>query len=253
MNMLKQRIANDLSTRALWLEAASPVMAEAAVYAGFKFLLIDNEHGAASIETTAQMARAIEAAGGHPMVRVAANDPVLLKQVLEIGITSIMIPQVNTAEEACAAVAACHYPPHGRRGFAGDIRASRYNTAQNYANTANDNLVLMLQIEDPVGVENAAGIAAVEGVDMIFIGPYDMSGGYGKLGQTDCAEVETAIAHIQEVAKTAKIPLGTVPRDGKSAEDLLRSDYHLVISGSEIGCAMAEMQADLAKMDPDWL
>lgn len=253
MNMLKQRLAQGLNTRALWLEAGSPVMAEAAVYAGFRFLLIDNEHGPASIETTAHMARAIEAAAGHPMVRVAANDPVLLKRVLEIGITSIMIPMVNTAKEARAAVAACRYPPQGNRGFAGDIRASGYGTTPDYAQRANDGLVLMVQIEDPLGVENAAEIAAVDGVDMVFIGPYDMSGGYGKLGQTNCAEVEAAIAQIQKMAGLVGMPLGTVPRDGKSAEDLLRDDFQLVISGSEIGAALAEIKADLAKMDKAWL
>lgn len=253
MTMLKHRIAKGLKTRALWLEAGSPVMAEAAVYAGFRFLLIDNEHGPASNETTAHMVRAIEASGGHPMVRVAANDPVLLKRVLEIGITSIMIPLVNTAEEARAAVAACRYPPQGGRGFAGDIRASRYGTTPGYAETAHENLTLMLQIEDPVGVENAAEIAEVDGVDMIFIGPFDMSGGYGKLGETDCVEVETAIAQIQKTAGLAGMPLGTVPREGKSAEDLFRDNFQLVISNSEIGAAMSAMNADVARMDPDWL
>ncbi|MEP2641569.1 aldolase/citrate lyase family protein [Roseobacter sp.] len=253
MSTLKRRIAAGLKTRALWLEAGSPVMAEAAVYAGFRFLLIDNEHGPASIETTAHMARAIEAAGGHPMVRVAANDPVLLKRVLEIGITSIMIPQVNTVDEARAAVAACRYPPQGTRGFAGDIRASRYASATDYVETANDNLTVMLQIEDPIGVENAADLAKVDGVDMLFVGPYDMSGGYGKLGATNCSEVETAIAGIQKIADQSNMPLGTVPRDGKSAQDLLRTGFQLVISGSEIGSAMAAMRTDIADMDPDWL
>ncbi|MFK7763979.1 MAG: HpcH/HpaI aldolase/citrate lyase family protein [Roseobacter sp.] len=253
MTTLKNRIAQGQKTRALWLEAGSPVMAEAAVYAGFRFLLIDNEHGPASIETTAHMARAIEAAGGHSMVRVAANDPVLLKQVLEIGITSIMIPLVNTVEEARAAVAACRYPPQGSRGFAGDIRASHYGATAGYAAAANEGLTLMLQIEHPVGVENAAELAKVDGIDMLFIGPYDMSGGYGKLGETDCDEVETAIAHIQKTASLAGMPLGTVPRNGKSAEDLLRGDFNLVISESEIGSAMSAMRADIVGMNPDWL
>ncbi|WP_299969477.1 aldolase/citrate lyase family protein [uncultured Roseobacter sp.] len=253
MTPLKHRLADGLKTRALWLEAGSPAMAEAAVYAGFRFLLIDNEHGPASIETTAHMARAIEAAGGHPMVRVAANDPVLLKRVLEMGITSIMVPLVNTLAEARAAVAACRYPPQGTRGFAGDIRASRYGTAQGYADTANDALTIMLQIEDPIGVKNAAELAEVEGVDMLFIGPYDMSGGYGKLGQTDCAEVESAIDHIRQTAGRVGMPLGTVPRDGKSAQDLLSEDFQLVIAGSEIGFAMSALRADIDLMNPDWL
>lgn len=253
MNPLKRRTVAGQKTRAFWLEAGSPVMAEAAVYAGFRFLLIDNEHGPASIETTAHMARAIEAAGGHPMVRVAANDPVLLKQVLEIGITSILIPLIKTAEEAREAVAACRYPPQGKRGFAGDIRASRYGANSDYAKTANDGLFLMLQIEDPVGVENAEEIAAVEGVDLILIGPYDMSGGYGKLGETSCAEVEEAIAHVKKVAGLAGMPLGTVPRDSMPTENLFRDGFSLVIANSEVSSAVTAIGADIATMDPDWL
>lgn len=253
MNMLKSRIREGLKTRGIWLEAASPVMAEAAVYAGFRFVMIDNEHGPASIETTANMVRAIEAAGGHPMVRVAAKDAVLLKQVLDIGLTSIMIPQVNTVDEARAAVSACRYPPEGNRGFAGDIRASRFGRTPRYAETANDSVTIMVQIENPVGVENAADIAKVEGVDMLFVGPYDMSGGYGKLGDTDCAEVENAIGRIQRIAQTSNMPLGTVPRDGKTAADLLREGFQLVLWNSDIGSAMSVMRADIAKMDPKWL
>lgn len=253
MNKLKARHLDSLSTRALWLEAGSPVMAEAAVYAGIPFLLIDNEHGPASIETTAHMARAIEAAGGHPMVRVAENKPFLLKRVLEIGLSSIMVPLVNTADEARAAVAACRYPPHGTRGFAGDIRASHYGTSPSYAQEAHNDLFLMMQIESPEGVENAAEIAAVEGVDMIFIGPYDMSGGYGHLGETDCAEVEASIAKVEQIAIDAGLYLGTVPRDGKSAPDLLNGPYSLVISGSEISMAMSAISRDLADGKPEWV
>lgn len=253
MNILKSRIAEGRVTRALWLEAGSPAMAEAAVYAGMRFLLIDNEHGPASIETTVHMARAIEAAGGHPMVRVSASDPVLLKQVLEIGLTSIMVPLVNTADEARAAVAACRYPPKGVRGFAGDIRASRYGASSNYVETAHERLFLMIQIESPEGVGNAAEIAAVDGVDMLFIGPYDMSGGYNKLGITDCDEVEAAISNVETIANATGRSLGTVPRDGKSADTLLRSGYDLVISGSEISMAMTAIAADSSTGDADWL
>lgn len=245
MNEMKNRIAQGQSTRALWLEAGSPVMAEAAVHAGMRFLLIDNEHGPASIETTAHMVRAIEAAGGHPMVRVAANDPVLLKRVLEIGLRSIMIPLVNTAAEARAAIAACKYPPAGMRGFAGDIRASRYGTDPSYAAQANDGLFLMLQIESAEAVDNIDEIVAVEGVDMIFIGPYDMSGSYGQLGETDCAQVEAAIKRVEQVTTQAGVPLGTVPRTNKTVRDLLDGQYRLVIAGSEISMAISAIRADI--------
>ncbi len=252
MNMLKSRIQNSQVTRGLWLEAGSPVMAEAAVYAGMRFLMIDNEHGPASVETTAHMARAIEAAGGHPMVRVSGNDIVHIKRMLEIGIQTLMVPMVHSADEARAAVDACRYPPFGQRGFAGDIRASRYARNPDYAKTANDDVFLIVQIESPEGVENAQAIAAVDGVDMIFIGPYDMSGGYGKPGETDCAEVEAAVLHIADIARTAGKPLGTVPRKGQSAAALLANGFDLVIFGSEVDSVMSFVESEVRSGASNW-
>lgn len=252
VNMLKARIEDGRATRALWLAAGSPVMAEAAVYAGMRFLLIDNEHGPASVETTAHMARAIEAAGGHPMVRVGANDVLLLKQMLDIGIKTLMVPMVNTVDEAHAAVAACHYPPQGERGFAGGIRASQYGNDERSAQKANDDIFIMVQLESPTAVENAAEIAEVDGVDMLFIGPYDMSGGYGKLGDTGCDEVEASIAHISKISSASGKPLGTVPRAGKSASELLNNGYGLVVSDSEVDYAMAAISAEIKAGDAEW-
>lgn len=252
MNMLKSRIHNSQVTRSFWLEAGSPVLAEAAVYAGMRFLMIDNEHGPATVETTAHMARAIEAAGGHPMVRVPGNDIVHIKQLLEIGIQTLMIPMVNSAEEARAAVEACRYPPFGKRGFAGDIRASRYGREQDYVKKANDDVFLIVQIESPEGVANVQDIATVKGVDMIFIGPYDMSGGYGKPGETDCAEVEAAVLHIADVCRSAGKPLGTVPRKGQSAEALLTNGFDLVIFGSEIGDVMSAIEDEVRAGESSW-
>ncbi|WP_187393738.1 HpcH/HpaI aldolase/citrate lyase family protein [Oceaniovalibus sp. ACAM 378] len=252
-NALKNRIVAGQKTRALWLETGSPDMAEAAVYSGFRHVLIDNEHGPAGNETTAHMLRAINAAGGHAMVRVPGHDPLVIKRTMELGLESIMIPSIHTAEDAGAAVAACRYPPHGLRGFAGEIRASRYGTDSAYPGAAKDRLFLMLQIESIEGVNNAEEIAKVEGIDMIFIGPYDLSGTHGVLGETNHPDVEKSIAHVIGVAQAAGLPLGTVPRAGKDVHALMAGPFDLVISESEIGHAIAAMRTDAKGMEPGWL
>jgi len=252
-NPLKERMRNRQATRGFWLEAASATMAEAATEAGHRFLLIDTEHSPAAPETTVHMMRAIKAAGGHPMARVAANDPVLLKYLLDLGMTSLMIPQINTAEEARAAISACRYPPHGTRGLAGDIRASRVGLDPDYGTTAHEILFLMLQIESAEGVENVDEIAEVDGLDMLFVGPYDLSGTLGHLGDTQHPTVEAAIARVEAAARARNIPLGTVPRTGKSVRALLEDVYDLVLSESEFSMMNAAICADLKAGEADWL
>lgn len=252
-NPLKERVAAGQKTRALWLEAASPVLAEAAVYAGFRYLLIDNEHAPATLETTAHMARAIVAAGGHPMVRVAANDEAMLKGLLDIGITSIMVPRIESVAEADAAVAACRYPPRGRRGFAGEVRAARFGLNTRYGAEANEDLFLMLQIESAAGVAAAEGIAAVDGVDMVFPGPYDLSGSMGLPGQTGHADVLAAVDRVKAAAVDAGRPLGTVPHGPHSVADLMAAGFSLVIWNCEIGHAITAMKADADATPADWL
>ncbi len=250
---LRARIDADQVTRALWLEAGSATLAEAAVYAGFRFLLIDNEHGPASIETTLAMVRAIEAAGGHAMARVAWNDPMLLKRHLEIGVRTLLVPNVETADEARAAVAACRYPPVGRRGYAAEIRAARYGLDAGYAARANDDIFLMLQIESVVGVANAAAIAALDGIDMLFPGPYDLSGSLGVPGETGDDLVTAALAQVEAAAKAAGRPLGSVPRAGRSAADLAADGYRLIIDHSDLGHAVAALRADVEATPEPWL
>lgn len=251
-NALRERVAGGYNTRALWLETGSPMLAEAAVYAGFRFILIDNEHCGASIETTTHLVRAVTAAGGHPMVRVAANDEAHLKSVLDAGITSILVPRVETAEEAEAAVKFARYPPLGVRGFAGEVRAARYGLDPGYA-TRPDDIFLMLQIESKLGVDNAEAIAAVPGVDMIFPGPYDLSGSLGHRGETGHPANLAAIERIKEAARRNGRPLGTVPHGSFDVASLMDAGFALVIFNSDIGHAISGLKADAQATPKDWL
>ena len=133
----------------------------------------------------------VEGLGPAPLVRVPSNDPVAIKRVLDIGAAGVMIPAVDTPEQAEAAVAACRYPPKGKRGMAASIvRASDYGARwRDYVAEAGANLLVMCQIESAAAVDNAARIAAADGVDMLFIGPFDLSANVGHLGEPDHAEV----------------------------------------------------------------
>ncbi len=132
-NWIKNQLKEGKTVYPLWSAIGSPTLAEAAVYAGWPVILIDNEHGMASLETTVQMVRAVEGAGGHVIVRVPWNDHVYLKRILDLGVQSIMIPMISDKASAEEAVAACRYPPHGRRGYAAPIvRASEYGANSDY-------------------------------------------------------------------------------------------------------------------------
>ncbi|WP_420348143.1 HpcH/HpaI aldolase family protein [Pelagibius sp.] len=248
MSALKKRMASKTPTYGAWLQFASANVAEALVNAGFSLALIDNEHAGADLETTLAMMRAIEAGGGEVIIRVPSGDPIYLKRIMELGPSGLLIPQINTAEEAEAAVAACRYPPHGRRGFARTVRASRYGQRAGYSDWAHETLTIMVQIETREAMGNLEAIAAIEGIDMLFIGPYDLSGAVGRLGETDGPEVLAAIAKIEAAAKARGLALGSVPRADAGVQALFDQGYSLVMGVSDVGALLSGLQAEAAKI-----
>jgi len=246
MKHLKTRLANQTPTFGVWLQFASANVGEAVVHAGFPLVLIDNEHASASLESTLAMMRAAESAGGEVIIRVPSSDPIYLKRILELGPSALLVPQVDTAEEARATVEACRYPPLGRRGFARAVRASRFGQRPGYAEEAHKELTIMVQIETREAVDNVEEIAAVEGVDALFIGPYDLSGAVGKLGDTGGAEVLDAIAKVEAAAKARGVALATVPRADADANALFAKGYSLVMGISDIAAMLSGLHAETA-------
>ena len=162
-NKVKRWLAEGANITPMWSQSGSPTIVEAAVYAGWQTILIDNEHGYTDLETTIHLIRAVEGAGGEVIVRVPWNDQVYLKRILDIGVQSLMIPMVNDRESAQESVAACRYPPAGRRGYAApEVRASGYGADSGYGARANAELLLIAQIEHVDAVEQIEEIAAVE-------------------------------------------------------------------------------------------
>lgn len=173
---LKARLAQGHRLYGASFCSFSPPLAEIMGYCGFDYVVVDMEHGPGSTFDAVPCLQALKAAGAFSVIRIPVNDPTWIKKALDLGPDGIMIPMVQTAEEAAMAVAACRYPPKGIRGAAcGIIRASRYGLDIDYPQKVEDNLLIMLQIESEKGVENAAKIAAVDGVDCIMMGARDLS------------------------------------------------------------------------------
>ncbi len=201
---LKKRMSTQGAQFGCWLEMFSPIAAEVVSQAGYDFVLIDLEHGPGSYLDAISLMQAIQGRDCAPLMRVPSNDEVALKRALDTGVAGVMVPAVNTAAEAEAAVAACHYPPRGRRGMAAAIvRGADYGlrTAE-YIECAGA-LLVMCQIESAEAVENVTAVAAVEGVDMLFVGPFDLSAGVGHVGQPDHPEVCALIARVEAAAQAA--------------------------------------------------
>jgi 4-hydroxy-2-oxoheptanedioate aldolase len=234
-NTLKARLARGLPCFGTWLHSASPSVAEMVGYAGLDFVIIDLEHGPGGVETATAMMQAMTASETTPMIRVPSGDPIFLKRIVDAGAQALLIPMVNTAEEAKRIVDACLYPPRGQRGDASVVvRGSRYGLIGDYVAHAHEEMLIVPQIETVEAVANAGAIAAVDGIDMVFIGPADLAGSAGLPGQTGAPEVERLIAKAFAAIRAAGKPVGTVPRDGRSWRDLFADGYSLVATGSDL-------------------
>ncbi len=220
-NSFKRAITAGHQQIGLWVTLPSGFTAEALATCGFDWLLFDTEH---SIGDPISVFHQLQAAAPHPVsavVRPAANDPVLIKRMLDEGAQSLIVPYVQNAEEARAAVAAVRYAPEGIRGMAGLTRATRYGTVRDYARRAAQEICLIVQVESVEAVEQIEAIAAVDGIDGIFIGPADLSATMGHAGDTGhpevVAAVDSAIARIRRAGK----PAGTLSLDPPSGRRVI--------------------------------
>lgn len=248
-NWVKKQLVAGKTLKAMWSQTGSPTVVEAAVYAGWPIVLIDNEHGFAGLETTINLIRAVEGAGGHVILRVPWNDPVYLKRILDIGVQSLMIPMIGNKEEAEAAVAACKYPTRGWRGYAaGIVRASGYGADPDYGKRANEELLIIGQIEQAEAVANIDEIAAVDGMDMLFIGPNDLAGSMGKFEGLDDPDVIAAVDDVENKILASGKMLGCFPLPSTSDEDLEKKGCRFIARHCDIWLfrtAAAEAAKDL--------
>jgi 4-hydroxy-2-oxoheptanedioate aldolase len=235
-NVLKRRLAQGEALFGAWIGTGSAVNAEILAHQGFDFLILDLEHGHGDVKDAVDMLRAAEGAGTPCIVRTPWNDPIFLKRILDAGANSLMIPSVETAQEAEAAVRSCRYPPQGRRGYAAPlVRASAYGKIDDYMRRANSELLLIIQLESAAAVQRAAEICEVDGVDVPFLGVNDMAGSIGRLEQLDNPEVRELVSEAEAAMRASGKPMGTVPSAGASWRALIDGGYRLVPVASDVG------------------
>lgn len=250
MNRIKARLQAGEFITAAWVDLGSPEVAELMVRHGWQVLVIDGEHGAGDLEQWVAVARAIAAAGGEAILRVPHGDPALLKRVLDRGFTSIIVPMVDTADQARAIAEACLYPGQGgRRGYGASLaRVSGFGARADYVAEARDELLLILQCESAESVGNLDGICAVEGVGMVFIGPNDLSGTLGCFRELDSGPMRQAIGRIEATCRAAGMPLGTITGGGRGWADLRALGYGLAVGEADVPLlAQAARAAALAR------
>ncbi|WP_137155654.1 4-hydroxy-2-oxoheptanedioate aldolase [Rhizobium sp. FKL33] len=235
-NSFKAALAQGRTQIGLWAALTSPITAEICASAGFDWVLLDAEHAPNDIPTLMAQLQAMAPHPAHAIVRPPIGETWLIKQILDIGAQTILVPMVETKEQAEAMVRAVRYPPHGVRGVGASLaRASAFNRIPDYLQTANDEICLLLQIESRAGLVNLDAITATEGVDGVFIGPADLAADMGFLGKPGADEVQTAVTEalvrIQSLGKAA----GILTADQSLARRYVELGASFVGIGSDVG------------------
>ncbi|WP_199543037.1 HpcH/HpaI aldolase family protein [Paraburkholderia kururiensis] len=239
-NPLKERLKEAGPLYGLWLSMGSETAAEALAHAGFDWLLIDMEHTPNdSVDVTAQL-RAIAAAHlpSEPVVRLPANEPWLVKRVLDVGARTVMFPNVESADQAAHAVRLTQYPsqstPEGLRGVAGVVRAAAYGMRRDYLQTANAQIATIVQIESAQGLQEVERIAATPGVDCVFVGPADLAASLGHLGDSKHPDVQAAMAKVVAAARAAGIAAGIFALDVASARQYREAGFNFIALAADV-------------------
>jgi len=234
---LKARLRAGKQAVGVWIAMADPAAAEILGGAGYDCAMIDLEHGPGSYRDAQTVMQALRSGGAcEPLVRVPVNSGVDVKRRRDIGAVGVMCPGGASVAEAEEAAAACRYAPRGVRGMAASVvRASDWGRDwRAYVPRSDAEVLCICQIETRAGVENAAAIAAVEGVDLIFIGPMDLSADMGHLGEPDHPAVLEAIARVERATRAAGKLLGAIPTAGRPAKQLLAAGIDLLLPDADV-------------------
>ena len=220
-----------------WLTLASPLAARFMARAGFDWLTLDLEHSTVNMETADTIFGAIADAGGIPLARVPANSPENAKRVLDAGAFGVIFPMCCSAEEAGRAVAACRYPPGGSRSVGGGTHALNFGgSPREYYARANEEILVIVQIEHIAGVENCEAICSTQGVDAVFIGPNDLLSSMGRTPEmeTEDREFVEALQHVRETAARCGIASGIHTANSEAAARRAAEGFHFIAIGSEM-------------------
>ncbi len=247
-NNLKRRLKAGEVTHGLWLCMADAYAAEMAGTAGFDWLLIDGEHAPNDLRSTMAQLAVLERSGAAPVVRLPDGDPVKVKQVLDIGAQSLLIPMVDSAEQARMLVQATRYPPKGFRGVGSSLaRASHFAAIPDYLATANDQICLILQVESVKGMAALDEILAVDGVDAIFFGPADLAADMGHIGRADTPSVREAIYDGLRRTRAAGKAAGILATGGEFIDAAKAAGANFVGVGIDVTLFVGALRALAAR------
>ncbi|MBZ9850394.1 2-dehydro-3-deoxyglucarate aldolase [Mesorhizobium sp. CA14] len=235
INSLKAAVQAGRAHIGVWCSLASALTTEVVAGSGAGWLLIDGEHSPNDLRSIMAQLQVAAAFPCEAVVRLPSDDPNLMKQALDVGARSLMLPNVRTAEQARTIVAAMTYAPAGFRGFSVGHRANAFGRIAGYHAKAREQQLLAVQIEDETGVANAAEIAAVEGVDVLFVGPGDLSTNMGAMGNPGAAHVQQAISSVHKAAASAGKASGILAPAKADADRYLADGFTMVAVGSDLG------------------
>lgn len=254
INRFKQALKNGEIQIGFWQALANPITAEISAGAGFDWLLLDGEHGPNDIAGLLAQLQAAAPYPVHPVGRVPIGDTTIIKQYLDIGFTTLLVPMVEEAEHAARLVRSVRYPPRGVRGVgSGIVRASNFDRTAGYLDDADEQICLLVQVETRRGLENLEAIAQTEGVDGVFVGPADLSAALGHRGDPTHPDVQAAIETALVIIKKARKAAGILMADETLTRRYLEIGFTFVAVGADVSL-FARCTSELAnrfKNNPD--
>jgi 4-hydroxy-2-oxoheptanedioate aldolase len=233
-NTFKRALKSGRPLVGLWHSIGHPAVTEVLADSGLDWILIDTEHAPNEVTHVADALRALGGSSVAPVVRPAWNDLVIVKRLLDVGTQTVLVPYVQSVEEATRAVAATRYPPVGARGVASMHRGNRYGRVDNYFRQADDEMCVLVQLETRAAVDALEAIAAVEGIDGVFIGPSDLSASLGYLGEPRHADVRRVIEDAGRRARAVGTPIGILAPVEEDAAHWLEQGFSFVAVGGDL-------------------
>jgi 2-dehydro-3-deoxyglucarate aldolase len=233
-NRFRQSVREKQRLIGCWASLASPISSEVLGYAGFDWLLLDGEHAPNDLQSLLMQLLALKDSPSAAVVRPEWAEPILLKRLLDLGVYNFLMPFIESAEQARAAVAATRYPPQGMRGIAIAQRSNRYGYCPEYFERINENICVLVQIESKLGVEAVDAIARVDGVDGLFIGPSDLSASLGHFGNPNHPDVQRAMQRVVDVARLADKPVGILSSADEDIQRYLDMGMTCVAVGMDV-------------------
>jgi 4-hydroxy-2-oxoheptanedioate aldolase len=248
-NLFKRGLAEGKRQPGLWLTLESPNATEILAGSGYSWMLLDMEHTPVDPSQVSHHLRAARGGTAELVVRIPWNEPVMMKRLLDAGVRSFMVPFVQNAGEARAAVAATRYPPHGIRGFSSNMRGNDYARIKDYCERYHEEQCIIVQVESPAAAAAIPEIGAVDGVDGIFVGPADFAANMGHLGRSGAPEVRAEIDRmVGEIRQTGKAP-GTLNFNVAEARELFEAGYSYIAVGSDTAILARRSEALLAEIN----